>query len=357
MSIPIVPNKNKNLGKSISDEERQLRVLEGEGMMSQSLNEQIKKMAQNPTWMDKGLAEEAVLDKEVPVEEVEVIEFPGGGGFGPGLGGGGMGRGRAIPGVPGTGPRGGTPACPLSEDSGDEEALIVDDEAKEEPEIFITEDDDVVEEIEEDAEVGVQSVISKMEEALSELKGLFDEDFDSFNSMEESLEQIRGLINEDEEFEEVSEKIPGVPAQDGSGGGTGHGKKEGVPGIHSGEGPGKDFSECPMNEKDDDLDLGAFKETIVKDYFDEVPASKRSLTDLNSKLAGNISRITKKEYTKLAKKLSTAKPGKTSKKVELIEVELNKKASAETDKFTQSFPELRNYKKVENYSGGSKKSS
>lgn len=376
MSIPIVPNKNKNLGKTASEEERQLRMLEGEGMMSQALNDQINKMAQNPNWMNQGFQDEAEIEKNIPAEDVDIVDFPRGRGFGPGPEGGGLGRGRRDPGIPGTGPREGTPACPLSEDNenNDEVAVVVEDELGEEPKVYVTEDEDVIEEIEESAEATVEGVISKMEEALSDLKGLFEGDLGSFDSMEESLEEIKkGLIGNESQKEDIAES--------------------------------PEFDE--------------FKDTIVQDYFGEVSEDGRSLEDLNSRIAGRVAPISRKEYAKLAKKYSkkltktaqneTKRSGippwqytaleayfkgtpeaersfenakkwwqttnqkgellkenyeeaknkfsENNKKAELVEIKLDKKASSKTDKFAEKFPELRSYSKMGNYnSGGSKKS-
>jgi hypothetical protein len=261
-------------------------------------------------------------------------------------------------------------------DEGDASAVIVEDELGEEPEVYVTEDEDVVEEIEESAEASVEGVISKMEEALSELKGLFEGDLNSFDSMEESLEEIRGLIeNGTPDTTEVSDDVIATP----------------------------EFNE--------------FKDTIVQDYFGEIPEDNRSLEDLNSRIAGHVAPITRKQYTKLAKKysgkmtkvaqkrsgippwqytalkayfegtpeakrsfenakkwwLTTNQKGDllkenyeeakkkflkndNDKKAELVEIKLDKKASSNTDKFAQKFPELKNYTKARNYNlGGSKK--
>ena len=399
MSIPIVPNKNKNLGKTASEEERQLRILEGGGMMSQALDEQIKKMAQNSNWMNKGLQEQAEIEKDIPIssKDIDVLDFPRGMGFGPGPEGGGLGRGRSIPGVPGTGCRSESPYCPLNSDEAAEDgvadntedsaAIVVEDEQGEEPEVHVTEDEAVVEEVEESIEATVEGVVTKMEEAILELKGLFEGETGSFDSMEESLEEIRGLIG-DVAAEEVQEKIPSIQYGDGEG----------------------NEQYLPNNRE--------FQNSIAQDYFGEVPEEERSLEDLNSRIAGHVAPITRKQYVKLAKKYSkkltktaqneakrsgippwqytalgayfkatpeakrsfedakkwwqtTNQKGEllkenyeeaqkkfsgNDKKAKLVEIKMDKKASSETDKFVQKFPELRNYSKIGNYnsSGGSK---
>jgi hypothetical protein len=93
---------------------------------------------------------------------------------------------------------------------------------------------------------------------------------------EDEIEEVMAPIededevgfDDDEEVEEVSDKIPGVPAQDGSGGGVGQNKEKGIPGVPSGEGPGKDSPECIINEDEIEENIEPEENEIEETEFD-----------------------------------------------------------------------------------------
>jgi len=115
MPIPTVPFNKKRQSLSLSEEDRQIRMLAMDAVMSNSLKERIAKEIESGKIKGPGVPDGTGPGRdseECPFNsEVEVAPIGRGLGRGPGLG-----QGRSIPGVPGTGPRGGTPACPLSQD-------------------------------------------------------------------------------------------------------------------------------------------------------------------------------------------------------------------------------------------------
>ena len=143
------------------------------------------------------------------------------------------------------------------DDGGDEEEVIeVEIKFRFDP---ITQEIEIVE-----TETEIKPLEEDSIEEVSE--DVFDEEFTEDDSDEEWAEEVVDEIGTEDDsedinidmdidgVEEVSEKVPGVPARDGSGGGTGHGKEVGEPGIPSGEGPGADSDECPFNNEDEDED-------------------------------------------------------------------------------------------------------
>jgi len=284
MPIQIVPFNKRRQSIASSEEDGQIRTLSTNATMSNKLKEELAKHFPNS-------AETENCDQG----EVEAGVIPGvPDGTGPRGGtpacplsvdedlpvGRGGGRGRAVPGVPGTGPRGGTSLCPLSDEDNTE---IITEEITEElepTEVF----DDVSNEKNE--EINVEIIpIEEVSDDMEDTEGLG-------NIIDKLLDALSNLL---EEGEEDREGVLDVIVEDGV-------NDDKIPGIPDGTGPGKDSPECPFNQEDDTEEaedeltkrsksgIPPWQYKILEDYFKDT--EDPSLEDINEKMDSNLGEVT-----------------------------------------------------------------
>jgi hypothetical protein len=338
MPIPTVPYNKKRQSLFSSEEDRQLRMLSMDVTMSDRLKESLAEEVGAGAINGPGNP-----DGTGPYSDTSECPVNPGDEETPAPRGGGMGRGRKVPGVPGTGPRGDTPSCPLTEDVEEDVVELIDD----------------VEYLDEEAiDMAGEQELEKIIDLLTDFLG------------EEGIEGLEISVKEipDKEVEEASDKIPGVPAQDGSGGGVGQNKEKGIPGVPSGEGPGKDSPECIINDEDEDeiveeeiekrseedteedtSGIPPWQYSVLKDYFENT--DNPSYEDVANKMSEDLGDLTLENYME-AKNKFDAEDGEES--VDLEEVELmdvddgeEKEIAVASKKVTEIFPELNSYQKAD----------